>query len=151
MGGKDIVGNILGLALAMGVRRLFSRGGQNFSRGGQEPTFCLKTMKKILFFPKKSKNILFLAGFGRPGGWGGGVQEPLCPPPADAHGFVKVQFFLFFRSRNYSLNFVVFLYFGVFLVYLFAKILPKNVEISHKCVLHFDYTCLTISKNLPKI
>jgi hypothetical protein len=32
--------------------------------GGQEPTFSLKITKKILFFPKKSKNILFLAGQG---------------------------------------------------------------------------------------
>ncbi len=56
----------------MGVRGLFSREGQ-------EPTFCLKTMKKILFFPKKFKNILFLAGLGL------GKCPPL-PSPADAHG-----------------------------------------------------------------
>ncbi len=53
---------------------------QTFFQGGQEPTFCLKTTKKILFFPKKSKNILFLAGLGRQGG-----QEPPLPSPADAH------------------------------------------------------------------
>ncbi len=49
-----------------------------FQGGGQEPTFCQKTTKKILFFPKKSKNILFLAGL-----------APLAPPPADAHDHGK--------------------------------------------------------------
>jgi hypothetical protein len=58
-------------SFTMGVRRLFSRGGQAFPGGrGQVPTFCLKTTKKILFLPKKSKNILFLAGLG-----------PRPPPP----------------------------------------------------------------------
>jgi hypothetical protein len=33
----------------MGVCRLFSRVGQKFSRGGQEPTFCLKTIKRYYF------------------------------------------------------------------------------------------------------
>jgi hypothetical protein len=64
----------------MGVRRLFSRGGQKFSKGGQEPTFCQKNNKKYIFFPKKSKNILALAGHGR-----GGGQEPPLPSPVDAH------------------------------------------------------------------
>jgi hypothetical protein len=62
----------------MGVHRLFSRGGQKFSRGGQEPTFCLKKQQKILFFFKKYKNIMFLAGHG-------GQEPPFAPPPADAH------------------------------------------------------------------
>jgi hypothetical protein len=59
----------------MGVRRLFSWGGQKISRGGKNLILHKKTMKKILFFSKKSKNIQFLAGLGRPGG-----QEPPCPP-----------------------------------------------------------------------
>ncbi len=50
----------------------FPGKSKNFPGGGQEPTFCLKNNKKILF-QKKSKNIIFLAGLGRLGG-----QEP--PP-----------------------------------------------------------------------
>jgi hypothetical protein len=37
----------------MGVRRLFSRGGQKFSGEG-EPTFCLKNNEKDTIFPQKS-------------------------------------------------------------------------------------------------
>ncbi len=60
----------------MGVRRLFSRGGQKISRGGgQDCTFCLKNNKKDTIPQKKSKNILFLAG-----------KSPPCHPHADAHG-----------------------------------------------------------------
>jgi hypothetical protein len=41
-------------SIFMGVRRLFSRGGQKFSKGeGQEPTFCLKSNKKDTILPKK--------------------------------------------------------------------------------------------------
>jgi hypothetical protein len=45
---------------------VLSMGGQKFSRGGEARTYFLpkKTTKKILFLPKKSKNILFLAGHG---------------------------------------------------------------------------------------
>jgi hypothetical protein len=40
----------------------------------QEQTFCLKKLQKnIQFLSNNPKNILFLAGFGRPGGGG---QEP---------------------------------------------------------------------------
>ncbi len=63
----------------MGVRRLFSRGGQNFPGGGQKHTICLKIPKNILFSSKKkSKNILFWPARG--------VKGPLLPSPADAHG-----------------------------------------------------------------
>jgi hypothetical protein len=68
--------------MSMGVQRFFSRGGKNFPGGGQAPTFCLKNNKKDTIFPKKSTNILFLAGLGRPGG-----QEPPLPSPADVHGY----------------------------------------------------------------
>ncbi len=60
----------------------FPNEGKNFpGGGGQKPIFCLKNNKKILFFPKKSKNILFLAALGRQRGG----QEPPLPSPADAH------------------------------------------------------------------
>ncbi len=50
----------------------FFKGGQNFP-GAQKHSFWLKkTSKKILFFSKKSKNILFLAGQG-------GRQWPFLP------------------------------------------------------------------------
>ncbi len=71
----------------MGVRRLFSRGGQKFSRGGgKNLLFAKKTTKKILFIPKKSKNMLFLAGLGRQGG---GARGP--PSPLDAHNYRQLQ------------------------------------------------------------
>jgi len=56
----------------MGVRRLFSRGGQNFSGGvGQKHTLCLKKIpKNILFSFKKTYN------FGHPMG----AIAPSCPP-----------------------------------------------------------------------
>jgi hypothetical protein len=62
----------------MGVRRLFSRGGQKFSRGGGARTYFLpkKVTKNILFFPKKAKNILFFADLGRKEG----ARAPLPPP-----------------------------------------------------------------------
>jgi hypothetical protein len=64
----------------MGFRRLFFQGRVKISQGGgQEPTFCLKNKKKILFSPKTSKNIPFLASLG------GGARASLAPPPADAH------------------------------------------------------------------
>ncbi len=53
----------------MGVRRRFSKEGQKFPGGGQEPIFCLKNNKKILFFSQKSKKS-------RPGS-----KSPPCPPP----------------------------------------------------------------------
>ncbi len=47
----------------------------DFFPGGQEPTFCLINNEKDTFFPKTSKNILFLAGRG-----GGGARAPLALP-----------------------------------------------------------------------
>jgi len=59
----------------MGVRRLFSMGGQNFPGGaggrGQKHTICLKT---CYFHSKKSKNILFWPSKG------GGRVPPLALP-----------------------------------------------------------------------
>jgi hypothetical protein len=45
----------------MGVRRLFSSGGQKFSNGGQEHTFCLKSNKKHFsnFSQKSLKTYYF--------------------------------------------------------------------------------------------
>ncbi len=55
----------------------------DFFPGRQEPTFCLKNNKKdTIFPPKKSKNILFLAGQGE--------QEPPLPSPADAHDLQSI-------------------------------------------------------------
>jgi len=52
----------------MSVRRLFSRGGQNFpgrgAGGGQKHTICLKSTKKVLFFSKKVKKTTILPGQG---------------------------------------------------------------------------------------
>ncbi len=59
---------------SMGVRRLFSRGGQKFSRGGQEPNFCLKKQQKRYYFsPKKSKTYYFWPARG-------GARAPLALP-----------------------------------------------------------------------
>ncbi len=78
----------------MGVRRLSSRGGQKFSRGGgQEPTFCLNNNKKIVIFPIKSTNILFLWG-------GGGARAPL-PSPADAHVNELFLFFVYLLGTSW--------------------------------------------------
>jgi hypothetical protein len=66
----------------MGVRRLFSRGGQKFFKGGARAYFLPEKQQKGTIFPKKSKNILF---FGRPWRARGGGQEPPLPSPADAH------------------------------------------------------------------
>jgi len=58
----------------MGVRRLFSRGGQNFpGGGGKNILFALKTPKNILFSSKKSQKHTILAGQG-------GSRAPSCPP-----------------------------------------------------------------------
>jgi len=60
--------------LAMGVRRLFSRRGQNFPGKGTEaktyqlPKKHVKSQKNILFWPTR-----------------GGGKGPLLPSPADAH------------------------------------------------------------------
>jgi len=56
----------------MGVRRLFSREGSKFFRGGKKHTVCLKIPKNILFSFKKSKNILFWPAKGG--------KRPSCPP-----------------------------------------------------------------------
>ncbi len=62
----------------MGVRRLFSRGGQNFPGGSGvgEKTFSLP--KNTLFSFKKSQKHTIQAGQG-------GGKCPLLPSPADAH------------------------------------------------------------------
>jgi len=49
----------------MGVRRLFSRGGQNFPGGGQKDTICLKNAQKHTIFFQKSQKTYY---FGRPRG-----------------------------------------------------------------------------------
>jgi len=54
----------------MGVRRLFSRGEQNFP-GGENILFALKTPKYILFFSKKSQKTYY---FVQPRG--GGARAP---------------------------------------------------------------------------
>jgi len=56
----------------MGVRRLFSRGGQNFP-GGQKHTIGLKMPENILFSFKKVKKHTILAGQG-------GQVPPLALP-----------------------------------------------------------------------
>ncbi len=76
----------------------FSRGGQKFSKGGwgggKNLLFAWKATKMILFFPKKSKNRLFLAGQG-------GGQEPPLPSPEYAHAehFCLMSEHTFFSSR----------------------------------------------------
>jgi len=64
----------------MGVRRLFSRGGQNFPGGGGKNILgiCLKSTKKQ-FFSKKVKNMLFCLAKG------GGCKSPAPSYPADTH------------------------------------------------------------------
>jgi hypothetical protein len=65
-----------GYIKTMGVRRLFSRGGQKH-------TICLKNGQNILFSTlfsfKKVENHNIL------GGQGGGGKCPLMPSPAGAH------------------------------------------------------------------
>jgi hypothetical protein len=58
----------------MGVRRLFSRGGEKISRGwGKEPTFCLKNNEKDTIFPNKSLKIYYF--------WPArGDKSPSCRP-----------------------------------------------------------------------
>ncbi len=51
----------------------FPGEGENFPGGWKEPTFCLKQRKENTIFPKKSKNILFLAGQGK-------ARAPLALP-----------------------------------------------------------------------
>jgi len=60
----------------MGVRRLFSRGGQNFpGRGGQKHTICSKKHLKKYYFPQKNKKkILLWSARGR------GQGHPLALP-----------------------------------------------------------------------
>ncbi len=61
----------------MGVRRLFSRGGQNFpgGAGGKNILFALRMPKNILFSFKKVKKHTILVGQG-----GGGASAPSYPP-----------------------------------------------------------------------
>jgi len=65
-----------------GVRRLFSRGGQNFP-GGAKTQYLPKKHQKDTIFLKKSQKTYY---FGRPGG----REVPPTPTPtapADDHGF----------------------------------------------------------------
>ncbi len=74
----------------MGVRRLFSKGGQNFTegaRGDKNILIVLKMPKNILLSFKKVENHTILAGRG---GEGGG-KCLLFPSPADAHGPKLIQ------------------------------------------------------------
>ncbi len=65
----------------MGVRRLFSRGGQNFPGGPKTSYLAKKMPKNIPFSPKKvKKSILFLSDKGG--------KCPLLPSPADAHDLI---------------------------------------------------------------
>jgi len=67
----------IGLAIEdrnMGVRRLFSRGGQNFPGGPKTHYLPKKTPKNILFFSKKSQKHTNLAGQGVV------ARAPSCPP-----------------------------------------------------------------------
>jgi hypothetical protein len=66
------------LPTAMGVRRLFYKGGQNFpggaswgGPGGKNIMFVLKMPKTYYFISKKSKNILF-----GPAKWARGQEGP---------------------------------------------------------------------------
>jgi len=70
----------------MGVRRLFSRGGQNFPGGGKNILFALKTPKNILFSSKKSQNILFWPARG-------GQGPPLALPCGRPWFFHRYWFF----------------------------------------------------------
>jgi hypothetical protein len=56
----------------------FPGEGKNFPGGARTYFLPKKATSKILFFPKKSKNILFLAGLGRQRG--GGARAPLALP-----------------------------------------------------------------------
>ena len=57
----------------MGVRSIFSRGGQNFPGGGQNILFALKNTQKDTIFLEKSRKTYY---FGGPGG----ARAPSCPP-----------------------------------------------------------------------
>ena len=52
---------------SMGVRRLFSRGGQNFPGGGAKTYYLPKKHLNILFSSKKVKKHTILAGQGGQG------------------------------------------------------------------------------------
>jgi len=63
-----------------GIRRLFSRGGQNFSRGARGiKNLPYKPPKSTFFLKKVKKNILFCPAKG------GGGKSLLLYSPADAH------------------------------------------------------------------
>ncbi len=66
----------------MGVRRLFSRGGQKFSRGARTYFSPKKQQKRYYFSPKSLKTYYFWPALASQGG--GGKSPPL-PSPADAH------------------------------------------------------------------
>jgi hypothetical protein len=80
----QIIRHILRRSPNHGRPQAFFQGRAKIFQGEGAKTYFLpkKTTKKILFFQKKSKNKLFLAGLA-----GQGQQEPPLPPrpPADAH------------------------------------------------------------------
>ena len=67
--------NKIGHYSDMGVRRLFSRGGQNFSGGAKTYYLPKMHLKRYYFPPKKLKNILIGPARGL-----GGARAPSCPP-----------------------------------------------------------------------
>ncbi len=64
----------------VGQKRENVWGSADFFPGeGQKSTFRLKNNNKDTIFRKKSKNIMFLACLGHPGGWGRWGKSPPCP------------------------------------------------------------------------
>jgi len=59
--------------ISMGVRRLISRGGQNFPGGGAKTYYLPKKWQKHTIFFQKSQNTYY---FDRPRG----ASAPSCPP-----------------------------------------------------------------------
>jgi hypothetical protein len=74
----------------MGVRRLFSRGRQKFSKRGQESTFCLKKQRKRYYFSQKSlKTYYFCSARG---------ARALHASPADAHVLQIEKIYIFWSQ-----------------------------------------------------
>jgi len=86
-------------SVIMGVRRLFSRGGQNFPGGSKNILFAYKMPENIQFSFKKVKKTYY---FGQPRGGG---QCPLLPSPADAHAnHLKFQEKTYYGSLVLQMN-----------------------------------------------